>query len=257
MLKKCFFVGLTILSGFKNVISVSCISMSNQECKTRLQVINVNSNKPIFYPFSVKTSKCSSNCNNINDPYAKICVPDITKNLNVKVFNLVSRSNETKHIKWHETCKCKCRLDAIVCNNKQRWNNDKCWCECKELIDKGVCDKGHAWNPSNCEFECDKLCDFGEYLDYENCKCKKKLINKLVDECTEIVEEVMLANITFAENENQNSCKCIPCTVYIVLLLIFFTINVGGIVTYDVYSQWYLKKDSHVDFNTNNDLVNI
>ena len=47
-------------------------------------------------------------------------------------------------------CKCICRLDAIVCNNKQRWNNDKCWCECKELIDKGVCDKGYAWNPSNC-----------------------------------------------------------------------------------------------------------
>ena len=53
----------------------------------------------------------------------------------------MSRTNETRHIKWHETCKCKCRLDASVCNNKQRWNNDKCQCECKELIDKGICDK--------------------------------------------------------------------------------------------------------------------
>ena len=52
-------------------------------------------------------------------------------------------------IKWHETCKCECRVDASVCNNKQRWNDDKCRCECKELIDKGVCDKGYAWNPSN------------------------------------------------------------------------------------------------------------
>ena len=50
----------------------------------------------------------------------------------------MSRTNETKNIKWHETCKCECRLDEIVCNNKQRWNEDKCWCECKELIDKGV-----------------------------------------------------------------------------------------------------------------------
>ena len=50
-------------------------------------------------------------------------------------------TNETRHIKWHETCKCKCRLDASVSNNKQRWNHDKCWCECKELIDKGICDK--------------------------------------------------------------------------------------------------------------------
>ena len=58
----------------------------------------------------------------------------------------MSRANETSHIKWHETCKCKCRLDASVCNNKQRWNNDKCRCECKELIDKSVCDKGSIWN---------------------------------------------------------------------------------------------------------------
>ena len=58
----------------------------------------------------------------------------------------MSRANETSHIKWHETCKYKCRLDASVCNNKQRWNNDKCRCECKELIDKSVCDKGSIWN---------------------------------------------------------------------------------------------------------------
>ena len=65
----------------------------------------------------------------------------------------------------------KSRLDASVCNNKQRWNDDTCRCECKELIDKGVCDKRYAWNPSNCKCECGKSCDVGEYLDYENCKC--------------------------------------------------------------------------------------
>ena len=91
-----------------------------------------------FFSFSIKTSKCSGSCNSINNPCAKLCVPDVVKNLNVKVFNLMSRTNETRHIEWHETCKCKCRLDASVCNNKQRWNDDKCRCECKELIDKGV-----------------------------------------------------------------------------------------------------------------------
>ena len=175
--KKAFFIGLKILSDFTNTNSLKCISMSNQVCKTRPQVFNVNSNNPIFYPFSVKTSKCSGNCNNINDPYAKICVPDVVKDLNVKVFNLMSRTNETRHIKWHETCKCKCRLDAIVCNNKQRWNKDKCRCECNKLIDKGVCDKGYAWSPSNCECECDKSCDVCEYVDCENCKCRKKLVD--------------------------------------------------------------------------------
>ena len=78
----------------------------------------------------------------------------------------MSRTNETRHVKWHETCKCKCRLDASVCNSKQHWNDDKCRCDCKELIDKGICDKGFIWNPSNC--------DDGEYLDYANFKCRKK-----------------------------------------------------------------------------------
>ena len=118
--KKVFFRGLTILSNFTNVIPLSCISMKNQECKVRPEIINVNSNEPVFYPFSIKTSKCSGSCNNINDPYAKICVPDVIRDLNVKVFNLMSRTNKTRHIKWHETCKCKCRLNASVCNNKQR-----------------------------------------------------------------------------------------------------------------------------------------
>ena len=130
---------------------LECVSISNQECKVRPEIVNVNSNEPIFYPFSIKASKCSGSCNNINDPYAKLCVSDVVKKLNVKVFNIMSRNNETRHIKWHETCKCKCRQDASVCNNKQRWNEDKCMCECKELIDKDVCDKGFIWNPSNCE----------------------------------------------------------------------------------------------------------
>ena len=96
--QKVFFLGLTILSNFTNVSSLSCTLMKNQECKTRPQVVNVNNNNPIFYPFSIKISKFSGSCNNINDPYAKICIPDIIKNLNVKVFNIMSRTNETRFI---------------------------------------------------------------------------------------------------------------------------------------------------------------
>ena len=149
--------------------------MNNQGCKIRPEVINVNSDETAFFPFSIKTSKCSGSCNNMNDPFAKLCVPDVVKNINLKVFNLISRTNETRHIKFHETCKYKCRLDASIGNNKQRWNEDKCRCESKELIDKGGCDKGFIWNPSSCECECGKLCDIREYLDYENCKCRKKI----------------------------------------------------------------------------------
>ena len=105
--------------------------MNNQACKARPEIINVSINNLVFYPFSIKTSKCSGSCNNINNPYARMCVPDVVKDLNVKAFNLVPRTNETKNIKWHETCKCECRLDTIVCNNKQRGNKIECRCECK------------------------------------------------------------------------------------------------------------------------------
>ena len=136
---KQIFVSTLMFFGSRSSINpLKCVLMNNQECKVRSEIVNVNSNEPLFYPFSIKTSKCSGSCNNINDPYAKLSVPGVIRNLNIKVFNLISRTNETKHIEWHETCKCKCRLNASVCNNKQRWNEDKCLCECKELIDKGV-----------------------------------------------------------------------------------------------------------------------
>ena len=132
----------------------------------RTEIINLNTNESLFDPYSIKINKCKGSCNTINDPYAKICVPAQIKNTNVKAFNLMSRTNEARHIKWHKTCKCRYRLDASVCNNKQRWNEDKCRCDCKELIDKGMCDKGFLSNPSSCERECNKSCDIGEYLDY-------------------------------------------------------------------------------------------
>ena len=114
-----------------NVNTLECVSINNQECKVRPEIVNVNSNEPLFYPFSIRTSKCSGSCNNINVSYAKFCVPDVIKNLKVKFFNLMSRTNETRYIEWHETFKCKCRLNASVSNNKQRLNEDKCRCECK------------------------------------------------------------------------------------------------------------------------------
>ena len=55
-------------------------------------MINVNSNEPSIYPYNIDVNKCSGSCNNINDPYAKLCIPNV-KNINVKVFNLMSRIN--------------------------------------------------------------------------------------------------------------------------------------------------------------------
>ena len=149
-IKQIFFSTMMLFGcNISGVNSLKCISMNNQKWRIRPEIININSNEPIFYPYSVKISKCSGSCNSINDPYSNMCVPNVVKNMNIKVFNLMSRTNETRHIKLHETCKCKCRLDASVCNNKQRWNEDKCRCECKELIDKDSCDKGFHVNVIN------------------------------------------------------------------------------------------------------------
>ena len=97
-IKKCFLIGSLFLSSLVTTTSLSCISMNNQACKAGPEIIGVNSNNPVFYPFSIKTSKCSGHCNNINDLYAKICVSDVIKDLNVIVFNVISRTNEKRHI---------------------------------------------------------------------------------------------------------------------------------------------------------------
>ena len=108
--------------------SLECISMNNQECKAKPKIVNTNNNAndPIFYPYSFKVKKCNESCNNINNPYDKLCIPDNIKKLNVKGFNLVSRINETRQMLWHETRKCVCKLSVAVYNNKQIWNDNRC-----------------------------------------------------------------------------------------------------------------------------------
>ena len=176
-----------------------------------------------FFPYSIKINKCSGSCNTINNPFAKLCVPDITKNINVKVFNLMARVNETRQIVWHETCECICKLTSAVRNSRQIWNEDKCRCECKEdLINKMVCDKGYIWNPSNCAWECDKLCDIGQYLHYKNCVCRKSLVDKLVEECINVTDGDTMYNKTLSIDPNDCSSR----TPYVVLFIVFLPISV-------------------------------
>ena len=74
--------------------------MNNQECEIRWQIVNVNGDDSVFFPFSIKTSKCSGTCNNINNPHAKLCVSDAVKKLDAEVFNLMPRTKEIGRIKW-------------------------------------------------------------------------------------------------------------------------------------------------------------
>ena len=110
LVKQVFLVAMTFFNfNPSDVNSLECVSLNNQKCKTRKKIININNNEPEFYPFSIKVNKCSGSCNNVNNPYAKLCVPDVVKKINLKVFNLISWTNQTKHIEWHKNCKYKCR----------------------------------------------------------------------------------------------------------------------------------------------------
>ena len=116
-IKKAF----TVIATFFNlayVNSLESVAMANQECKARPKIIDINNNEPVVYPYSIKLNKCSGSCSNINDPYAKLCIPNVVKNKNFKVFNLMSRVNKIRQIIWHETCKCVCRLTSAVFNSR-------------------------------------------------------------------------------------------------------------------------------------------
>ena len=98
-LRKYSFTAMTFFNfSLSSVNSLECISVNNQECKIRPEITNINTNEPLFYPYSIKINRCKGSCNTINDPYANICAPDQIKNTNVKVFNLMSRTNEIRHI---------------------------------------------------------------------------------------------------------------------------------------------------------------
>ena len=158
---------------------------------------------------------------------AKLCVPDVVKDMNIKVFNLLARINETRKVIWHETCKCVCRLTSAICNDRQEWNKNKYKCECKEdLIEKLICDKGYMWNLSICSCECDRYCEVGQYLDYKSCVCRQRIISDLVQQCTSIID-IETRNSTIAATNSESSFNM----TYVVLFIVFFilfTAVLGG-----------------------------
>ena len=117
-------------------------------------------------------------------------------------------------------------------------------CECKELVDKALCDKGFIWNLSNCECECDKSCDIGEYLDYSNCKCRKKLVYTLIEKCTKNIKETRLIEKSLVKNERKYS----SCTLCIALFWIFFIFSVTniGVGTYLTYYKYMSRIKENV-----------
>ena len=144
--------------------------------ETKILDVNEGIGEALFYLYNALVNKCSGSYDTLDDPMANRCVPNVIKNVNMKVYNFLMRLNETRNVLWHESCKCVCRLNSSVCNSKQIWNSDTCSCGCNEDF-AGImtCNKGYMWNPSTCACECD-MCKPGQYLDYKKCVCKNKSI---------------------------------------------------------------------------------
>ena len=127
--------------------STKCVSLKNQDYKVREVITD---NKYMAFPYNNKVNRFNGSCNKSTNLYARVCAPDIVENITVKMFDLMTLTNTAKQIEWHESCNCVCKLNSTVCNNKQKWNENKCRCEC--LVNK-KCDNDFIWNISNCEFE--------------------------------------------------------------------------------------------------------
>ena len=147
--------------------------------------------------------------------------------MNIKVFNLLARINETRKIVWHETCKCVCRLTSAICNDRQEWSENKC--RSSRSVSKLACDKGYMWNPSTCYFECDRYCETGQYLDYENCVCRKKIIDDLIEQCTSIVD-MNIKNNTLSKKSDESSSN-----IYLVLFIVFLVLFILFFVVFIYY----------------------
>ena len=224
--------------------ALECLPDVNQKCMPRSKILNVNEGigEALFYPYNVLVNKCSGSCNTLDDPMARICAPKIIKNVNMKVYNFLMRLNEARNVLWHESCKYVCKLNSSVCNNKQIWNSDTCRCDCNEDF-AGIinCIKGYTWNPSICECQCDKWCKPGQYLDHKNCVCKNRLVGRVIEECTSVINETMMNN---NDCNNDKTIRNILIGLFLLTLVICFCVF--------AYFKWFkgkkLFKNKYADY---------
>ena len=216
--------------------ALECVSVVNQKCMPRPKIFNINEGigEALFYPYNVQVNKCNGSCDTLDNPMSKICVPKIIKNVNMKVYNFLMRLNETRNVLWHKSYKCLCRLNSSVCNSKQIWNSNTCRCDCNEDF-AGIinCTKRYIWNSSTCECQCDKWCKLGQYLDHKNCVSKSKLVGRLIEECTSVINETMINNKDICNNNN---------TLRNVFIGLFLVAALIGIICFCVFAYFKLFK---------------
>ena len=163
-----------------------------------------------------------------------VCVPNKTEDLNLSVFNIITRINESKTLTKHISCECKCKFDGRNCNSDQWWNNDKCRCECKK---RHVCEKDYVWNPATCN------CENGKYL--------ASIMDDSAITCDKIIESYQEETTTISNNFNEKKATCKTQNFYI--LLAFLLITIALLIAVSIY--YYLtniehNKNIHYHFTT-------
>ena len=234
--------------------ALECVSVINQKWMPRPKVLDVNEGvgEALFYPYNVLVNKCNGSCNTLDNPMAKLFVPNIINRINMKVCNFLMRLNETRNVLWHESCKCVCKLNSPVCNKKQIWNSDTCRCDCNEDC-AGIinCTKSYTWNPSTCECQCNMWCKPGQYLEHKNCICKNKLIGRVIEERTGVIIEIMINNKDNITNDN-------TYLILFILFLVLFIVFLIGFIYYYWRSNADIKKIKrfHLSKSKNFDILN-
>ena len=162
----------------------------------------------MHFPYQIKVDKCVGSCNDVNNLYFKVCTPEIVKNISVNVFDLISRENVFKNVTFHKSCKCDCLLHEKVCNNKQKWNKNKCRCECLEIKD---CGNNSFWNVVNCR-----------------CKFKKAAALIAAEEC-DVETNDIIQNKTISIIKKIENCKPFVASS---ILFVSVSIILSGIMIY-------------------------
>ena len=141
--------------------------------------------------------------------------------------------------------KCVCRLNSSVCINKEIWNSDTCRCDCNEdFCGIITCTKGYMWNLSTCECQCDMWCKSVQYLDHKNCVCKNKLVGRVTEECTSVINETMM------NNNNDNNTTWFNAITYVFIVLFWIALVICLCVF--AHFKWFKGKYTNINNNNNN-----
>ena len=175
---------LTVLLSFSSSLATKCISLNDEPCMIRPTLTDLNPVEFKYYPFMISLEKCNGSCNVLSP---KICVPKKTKDINVKLFNMLTNKHEAKTMTKHISCDCKCKFNSTTCSSNQKWKNKTCQCEFKNYCKRKT---DYSWIISTC------VCDKSKYL--------KSIADNSVITCDEIIS---VMGITTINKYYSNKCN--------------------------------------------------